>query len=62
MEINSSYKLPEIAGEKMLVMKGVAGADLTKVVMFNSSADMLWSAFQGKDFEQSGVVGLLIKK
>jgi hypothetical protein len=60
MKINSSYKLHEIAGEKMLVMKGVAGADLTRVVMLNSSAEMLWNTFQGKDFEQSSVVDLLI--
>jgi len=62
MKINSSYKLHEIAGEKMLVIKGVAGADLTRVVMLNSSAEMLWNTFQGKDFEQSGVVNLLIQE
>ena len=62
MKINSSYKLHEIAGEKMLVIKGAAGADLTRVVMLNSSAEMLWNAVQGKDFEQSVVVGLLIQK
>lgn len=62
MRINSGYKLHEISGEKMLVMKGAAGADLTRVVMLNSSAEMLWSAIQGKDFEQSVVVGLLIQK
>ena len=46
----------------MLVMKGVAGADLTRVVMLNSSAEMLWNTLQGKDFEQSVVVELLIQK
>jgi len=35
MKINSSYKLHEIAGEKMLVMKGVAGADLPKLLFAN---------------------------
>lgn len=62
MKINITNKLHEIAGEKMLVMKGAAGADLTRVVMLNSSAEMLWNAFQGKDFEQSTVAGLLIQK
>ena len=62
MKINTSYKLHEIAGEKMLVMKGVAGAYLTRVVMLNSSAEMLWSAVKGRDFRQSDLVGLLIQK
>ena len=62
MKINSSYKLHEVAGEKMLVMKSAAGADLTRVVMLNSSAEMLWNTFQGIDFEQSNIVELLIQK
>lgn len=50
MKINSNYKLREIAGEKMVVIKGPIGADLTKVVMLNSSAELQWSSLQGKDF------------
>ena len=35
MKINSSYKLHEIAGENMLVMKDIAGADLPKLLVAN---------------------------
>jgi len=62
MKINSNYKLREIAGEKMVVIKGPIGVDLTKVVMLNSSAELLWSSLQGKDFLREEAEDLLIRK
>ena len=60
MKIIPGYKLREIAGEKMVVMKGAANLDLTKVVMLNSSAELLWTAFQDRDFIKSEAVDLLV--
>ena len=37
MKIIPGYTLREIAGEKMILMKGSANLDLTKEVMLNSS-------------------------
>jgi hypothetical protein len=59
MRINSGYTLREIAGEKMILMKGSANLDLTKVVMLNSSAELLWTAFQDRDFMKSEAAELL---
>lgn len=43
-------------------MKSGGGENLTRVVMLNSSAEIVWNAFQGKDFEQPSVMDLLINK
>lgn len=59
MKINSNLKLREIAGEKMVIMSGDAGVDLTKVVTLNKSAELLWNSLRGKEFSKADVVGLL---
>lgn len=59
MKIKSNYKVREIAGEKMVVMQGKDGADLTKVILLNSSAEWLWNSLQGKDFSRDYAAQLL---
>ncbi|MEI7829972.1 MAG: PqqD family protein [Prolixibacteraceae bacterium] len=60
MKIVQGYTLREIAGEKMILMKGSANLDLTKVVMLNSSAELLWNTFQNQDFLKSEAADLLV--
>jgi hypothetical protein len=60
MKIIPGYTLREIAGEKMILMKGSANLDLTKVVMLNSSAELLWNTFQNRDFLKSEAADLLV--
>jgi len=60
MKIIPGCNLREIAGEKMILMKGSANLDLTKVVMLNSSAELLWTTFQDRDFMKSEAADLLI--
>lgn len=50
MKIKPNYKVRDIAGEKMVVMGGKEGVDLTKVIMLNSTGERLWSLLQGKEF------------
>ncbi|GHT17837.1 hypothetical protein FACS189429_2840 [Bacteroidia bacterium] len=50
MKIKKGLKIREIAGEKILVVQGTAGVDLTKVVSFNRTAEWLWNEFVDKDF------------
>jgi len=50
MKIKNGLKIREIAGEKILVIQGTAGVDLTKVVSFNPTAEWLYNEFVGKDF------------
>lgn len=59
MKLKSNYKVREIAGEKMVVMQGKDGADLTKVILLNSSAEWLWNSLQGKDFSPGCAAQLL---
>jgi hypothetical protein len=62
MKLIPDLTLREIAGEKMLVLKGAAGVDLTKVVMLNSTAEYLWNSLPGKEFQNEDVEELLIQK
>ena len=62
MKLRPNLTIREIAGEKMLVINGAAGVDLTKVVMLNSSAEFLWNSLQGKDFQNECAEDLLISK
>ncbi|MCL1868512.1 MAG: PqqD family protein [Paludibacter sp.] len=50
MKIKNGLKIRDIAGEKILVVQGKAGVDLTKVVSFNQTAEWLYNEFVGKDF------------
>ncbi len=62
MKLIPNLTLREIAGEKMLVMTGAAGTDLTKVVMLNSTSEFLWTSLQGKEFQDQDAQELLIQK
>ena len=62
MKLIPDLTLREIAGEKMLVLKGAAGIDLTKVVMLNSTAEYLWNSLQKWEFQNEDVEELLIQK
>ncbi len=62
MKLLPNLTLREIAGEKILVINGASGVDLTKVVMFNSTAEFLWNSLQGKDFQNECVEELLVGK
>ena len=59
MKLKQNYKVREIAGEKMVVMKGKDGVDLTKVILLNNSAEWLWNSLQGKDFSLDSTAKLL---
>ena len=62
MKLIPDLTLREIAGEKMLVLQGAAGVDLTKVVMLNSTAEYLWNSLPEKEFQNEDVEELLIQK
>ena len=62
MKLLPNLTLREIAGEKMLVITGASGTDLTKVVMLNSTSEFLWNSLQEKDFQNEDAQELLIQK
>ena len=59
MKLKPNYKVREIAGEKMVVMQGKDGVDLTKVILLNTSAEWLWNSLQGIDFSLDSAAQLL---
>lgn len=50
MNINSNYKLRNIAGETIVVKQGVADIDLTCIISLNTSARLLWEKLSEKEF------------
>ena len=62
MKIKEGLKIREIAGEKVLIMHGRAGADMTKLVSFNSTAEWLWNNLIDKEFTEDDVIRLLMEQ
>jgi hypothetical protein len=61
MRIKEGLKIRDIAGEKVLIMQGRVGADMTKLISFNPTAEWLWNNFIDRDFKEEDVVDLLIE-
>ena len=59
MKIKQGYKIREIAGEKIIVIQGKYGEDMTKIVSLNSSAELLVKELAGKEFEISDAASIL---
>lgn len=62
MKFNPKYKLQDVAGEKMVVVHNADGMDLSKVIVLNSTAEVLWKTLEGKEFTLDKVAGLLMEK
>ena len=62
MKIKPNQKLREITGEKIVVINGPTGVDLTKVVMLNKSAELLWNSLKEKEFCERDVIDILIQE
>lgn len=60
MKINERMKVREVAGENIVIMQGVGGTDMTRVVALNESALLLYNALSEREFELSDVVHLLV--
>ena len=60
MQINKNYKIRRIADERIVIRQGVLGADMTKVISFNETAEWLWNNLKDKDFTLTDVTRLLM--
>ena len=61
MQIKEGLKIRDIAGEKVLIMQGVVGLDMTKVVSFNATSEWLWNTLSGQTFSLEDVSRLLVE-
>jgi len=62
MQIKKDLEIRDIAGEKVLIMQGRFGVDMTKVVAFNATAEWLWNTLYGRTFSQEDVTRLLTER
>ena len=60
MRINDKMKVRSVAGENIVMMQGVNGTDMTRVVALNESALLLYNALIGRDFEIDDVVRIIV--
>ncbi len=59
MRIKSEYKIREIAGEKIIVIQGKFGQDMTRIVSLNPSSELLIESLSGRDFEIADAANIL---
>ena len=59
MKINDNLKVRTVAGENIVMMQGVDGTDMTRVVALNESALLLFNRLSGREFEVDDVVRVL---
>ena len=62
MKIDSKIKVRDIAGEKVVIMQGRLGADLTRIIQLNGSSQWLLDQLADRDFEVADVVELLTSR
>jgi len=63
MRIKQGFLLEDIAGEKVVIMQGKAGMDMTKIIAFNPVAAWLWSIYcDGREFDSEEVAQALVKQ
>ncbi|MFA5849790.1 MAG: PqqD family protein [Bacteroidales bacterium] len=62
MKILQSCKFRDIAGDKILLVKSEGMLDLTKVVLMNSTAELLFNELKDKDFTIEHAATLLVNK
>lgn len=62
MKIDSKVKVRDIAGEKVVIMQGHLGADLTRIIQLNGSSQWLLEQLSGREFEVADVVALLTSR
>ena len=62
MKLKKGLKIRNIAGEKVLIMPGHVGMDMTKIISFNNTSEWLWNNLVDKEFTEDDVVNFLIKQ
>lgn len=62
MHLDNTYSIREIAGEKVIILRSKAGADMTKLISFNTTSQKLWEEFVNKDFTIEDAANYLVKE
>ena len=59
MKFDSKFKVRDIAGEKMIILQGTYGADMTNIISLNDSAELLMNELSGREFDIEDAVKVL---
>jgi len=62
MRLQSNIKIRDIAGERLIVLQGKNGLDLTRVVELNGTAEWLWNELQGTEFTEACAAAILARQ
>ena len=62
MHLDNTYNIKEIAGEKVIILRSKTGADMTKLISFNTTSEKLWNEFINKDFTVKDAADFLVKE
>jgi hypothetical protein len=62
MKITQRISIKNMAGERVAILQSAAGADMTKVISFNPTAEWLYNQLSGKEFQEAEVVQLLVDR
>jgi hypothetical protein len=62
MKIKEGHQVKTVGNERVVIVQGRVGADLTKIISFNAMAEWLWYTFAGSDFTEADVAALLVKQ
>ena len=62
MRIKNGFTLRNVMGHATIIGEGVDQVNFNKLVTLNSTAEFLWTAVQGKEFDAGTLAGLLQEK
>lgn len=60
MKFKEGYKVRSMAGENVVIMQGIVGSDMTRIISLNDSSLLLWNELQGREFEATDVAAILV--
>ncbi len=59
MKLKNNCIIREISGEKVIIIQGDTGVNLTRVVSLNRTAELLWNRFSEIEFNSSDLAEYL---
>lgn len=62
MKERDGFELRRVAGQDVIIAKGVNNIDFNKIISMNSSSAYLWKALEGKEFSVENVADALVEK
>lgn len=62
MKTRKGYALRPLGNEYVLIADGLEAVDFTHMVSMNGSAAMLWQEVEGKEFDASTLVDILLDR